>query len=365
MTRRLTDEQVSRLPLAAARAELMEAIMEQDAARDETVRSRVRGWGAVLGAAAAVAAVATGTLLFPGAGRDGGGQPGPAAEPSSATSSLSSAPSASAAPLLTPAPVGSREWVVPATGGWRVTSVSDDEWSEVSFAKGRQRFTVSLSPAADRDSYVEDRSYLDYPRRDPGTSVQVLGGEGLMWPYSSRDHTMIGQVEGDHYPEVRGSRMSRAAFLALLDDLVWVDDETFQALLPDEGYVDEESRSAVVKEMLTGIPLPDDLDPMVLPNDPVRLIDSGAISRYGTGVDVVGAVACAWIERFAAAEESGDQGAAEEAREALATSRDWPVLEEMRAEGDYPEVVWDYADEVQRGRVPAGYREGLHCEGSR
>ena len=37
------------------------------------------------------------------------------------------------------------------------------------------------------------------------------------------------------------------------------------------------------------------------------------------------------------------------------------MLREMDAEGDYPEVVWEYAAEVQAGRVPEGYRDGLGC----
>ncbi len=71
-------------------------------------------------------------------------------------------------------------------------------------------------------------------------------------------------------------------------------------------------------------------------------------------------MACAWIER------GGD-----EAREALATARRWPILNEMNAEGDYPEVVWQYADAfVTGGDVAAGkpgvtvqdsYRDALGC----
>lgn len=33
----------------------------------------------------------------------------------------------------------------------------------------------------------------------------------------------------------------------------------------------------------------------------------------------------------------------------------------MKAEGDYPEVIWQFADEVGAGRVPEGYQDGLGC----
>ena len=46
----------------------------------------------------------------------------------------------------------------------------------------------------------------------------------------------------------------------------------------------------------------------------------------------------------------------------MATSRDWAILREMDAEGDYPEVVWEMADDLAAGRVPEGWRGALGCE---
>ena len=51
-------------------------------------------------------------------------------------------------------------------------------------------------------------------------------------------------------------------------------------------------------------------------------------------------------------------------RRALASSRNWPVLLEMNAEGDYPEVVWQYADALNgKGDVPAA-KLGLTVDGT-
>ena len=47
----------------------------------------------------------------------------------------------------------------------------------------------------------------------------------------------------------------------------------------------------------------------------------------------------------------------------LGTARDWPVLNDMDARGDYPEVVWEYAAAVAAGEVAEGHREGLGCLG--
>jgi hypothetical protein len=33
----------------------------------------------------------------------------------------------------------------------------------------------------------------------------------------------------------------------------------------------------------------------------------------------------------------------------MGTARDWPVLHEMNDEGDYPEVLWRYADAMANG----------------
>ena len=57
----------------------------------------------------------------------------------------------------------------------------------------------------------------------------------------------------------------------------------------------------------------------------------------------------------------------------MATSTSWPILREMNAEGDYPEVLWELAAAMDTGAsVPAGrpmtveetYTESLGCPGS-
>jgi hypothetical protein len=54
----------------------------------------------------------------------------------------------------------------------------------------------------------------------------------------------------------------------------------------------------------------------------------------------------------------------------MATSRDWAILNEMDSKGDYPEVIWDYADAMQddsellMGRpmtIDESYEQSLGC----
>jgi hypothetical protein len=97
---------------------------------------------------------------------------------------------------------------------------------------------------------------------------------------------------------------------------------------------------------------------------------TGVHERYHLGARVAGGVACAWIERWIEARADGDAAAAGEAVEAMRTSRTWPILREMDAEGDYPEMVWELADAMRGVRsfpgatprwVEENYRSGLGC----
>ena len=49
------------------------------------------------------------------------------------------------------------------------------------------------------------------------------------------------------------------------------------------------------------------------------------------------------------------------AADALSSTHRWRVLKRMDAEGDYPEVVWEIADQVAAGTLPDEYRQGLGC----
>ena len=71
--------------------------------------------------------------------------------------------------------------------------------------------------------------------------------------------------------------------------------------------------------------------------------------------------ACAWLEDFENAKAHGQQARADEAARVLGTSRQWPILKQMNADGDYSEVVWELADQAVAGQVPDWYREGLGC----
>lgn len=135
----------------------------------------------------------------------------------------------------------------------------------------------------------------------------------------------------------------------------------------DVARVDPE---AVASEFLQDIPLPDGLEPSAITTSiSIAEIDQimedeqlppgitrTEIDRYFVGAHVASAAACAWIEVWLDARADGDQARVDEAAAALGTSREWSVLTEMDQTGDFPNVVWEYADAVAGdGTVPAGY----------
>ena len=195
MNPQLTDDAVADLPLAAARAELLEEIMSTPVVESDppvlATTGRRRRWVAPIAAAAAVAAL-VGLPAWLLAGPEQARETPPAAPAPSATSA--------------------HEWVVLEAPGWEVAYVSaPDGGREVQYVKGGQHLDITLMAARYRTTYVEDRQHINHPEVDPGTPVTLLGKDALLWPYSADDHTVIGAADGRVYPEVRGSGMGRKA----------------------------------------------------------------------------------------------------------------------------------------------------------
>jgi hypothetical protein len=332
MNPQLTDDAVADLPLAAARAELLEEIMSTPVVESSTTAptraSRHRRWIAPVAAAAAVAAlVGLPAWLLAG--------------PEEAREAAPAAPAA-----------GAHEWIVLDAPGWEVVHVSVTGGArEVGYEKGDARLDVYLSDARDRASYIEDRQHIDHPETDPGTPVTLLGQDALMWAYSADDHTVIGAVADGDYPEVRGAGMGRAAYLALLDQLTWTDRAGFEEALPD-SFVTRDEAGSTIADMLLGIGLAPGAEvPTSRESDP-----------YHLGADVAGQVVCGWIEEYERAVDAGDDRAAQIAQANLRETPTWAFLHDMDARGDYPEVVWEISAEVVAGKVPGEYRQGLGCE---
>jgi hypothetical protein len=338
MTRsKLTDEAVSALPLHDGRVELLEEIMASPVV-DRSIRTdpdrprHTQRWVASIAAAAAIIAVAAIPLWLTRVDD-------PAAEQEAPFASIVE---------------GMGERALLTTAGWTVEHVSESEYGgEISYVNGDKSLQVVWYPADQYQSYVTDRQHINHPEVDPGEAVDVLGAASRMWAYTSHDHTVILPPGDTFFLEVRADGMDKQAFVAILGDLQHVDRAGLEAALPSR-FVTKAERSAAIAEILDEI---GELPPGLKASD----VTSTEPDRYHLGADVSGAVACGWIAEFGRAKDAGNESRMTAAMDALQGSKQWPILLEMDERGDYPDVVWDYADAVAAGSVPEGYRQGLGC----
>jgi hypothetical protein len=245
--------------------------------------------------------------------------------------------------------------------GWTVDSVAaDDDSGELTYVKRGQAFEISWYPASEYDDYVEDRNHIT-ATPVAGEPVQVLGRDALMWFYGGTDNpTAIREVENGHFLELRGKSMSTAAYLALLDDVRLVDRDDFAAAMPS-AYVDGTARQKAIDEVLDGISAY--VDAQIPPGSTRRSFSSAEDDLDLLSLDVARDVACEWLRDWDDAHRTGDQARMDKAASVLATTRDWPALARMEPSGQYPGVIWDYADQVVAGQVPKGFGRVLSCEG--
>jgi hypothetical protein len=228
---------------------------------------------------------------------------------------------------------------------WKVTRV--DEWSagqgEMTFASGARTLQLSWWPASRSGPIGKDSDKL------------TVGDRTIYRYHGTNDYTAFWRA-GEVTVEARALAASPPEFAALLERLHSVGAEDWLRALPSSA-VAPAAHAAAVESMLHGLPLPPGFDVAALRRD-ARTRD-----RYQLGAQVAGAVACGWISAWL----HGDRRAVT----ALASARDWQVLKDMNAEGDYPEVLWQYADAVVHGGTVMGgkpltvqesYKDALGCE---
>jgi hypothetical protein len=325
------------LPLAAAEEEMLGAIATH-APHERGVFSRLpRGRVARLSVAVAVVAVAAVAALI--------GTRGSSPSPAYAAELVRLA---NESPLL-----------LLDQPGWKVTYVNEDSAQD-----GEMRFTKTIDGAATTVSlHWRSGALADWisDRADAATATsktQVLGatatvfadrpaGATSLWLYDGRVMEFTSQV-GD-----------MQALDALLADLKPVStDDWIKALPPDA--VPTADRATVVAQMLRGIPLPPGFTAADVPGQGLTN------NRYQLGADVAGAVACTWLKLWSQARAAGDEAKVQQAIAAMATNPSWPILQEMRSQGAYPEMLDEFAKAMPSGtwygRPLAGDADsGLGC----
>jgi hypothetical protein len=189
--------------------------------------------------------------------------------------------------------------------------------------------------AADIERQVQDRVEEANSKRP----VTIAGIDAVAGDYSGdigfRTIVVGGAdayvIEIDYQSSAGGSNADLDTLLAGIRFVGRVD---FEQAVP-AGSVTSATRESVVAEMLADIPLPPGFDVS-------KITATG--DRYYVGADVTSAVTCGWIEAWTEAKKNADSVTEAAAVDAMQSSRNWAILLEMDAEGDYPKVIWSYAD---------------------
>jgi hypothetical protein len=257
--------------------------------------------------------------------------------------------------------VAASQWLLVDLPGWEVTRADEStvELAEMTFSDGQYQLDLTWRPGEQHAGYVADRA----ASAEPPQQVTVNGQPATMFQYvGTTDFTTL-WLDGSHSLEARGQFPDRASYEAVIAALTSVDVATWLNAMP-ESVVRADNRESVIAAMLSDIPQPDRFDI-------AELAPATDISdRYQLGARVTGAVACQWIHQWLDARAAGDAAAEAEAVDAMQTARNWSTLVEMTESGDYPQVVWEYADAIaDDGTVVGGmvltveesYQNALGC----
>lgn len=274
------------------------------------------------------------------------------------------------APLVAPQPAYAAELVAVAEANeriliddpaWKISQVDEftKDSGDMTFSNGDKKFQVTWYPASDYQSYFKDRTDGSVGHAE----VQVLGQRGTLFRYANEnfDFAFMLPSKGPSFVETRADLGSEEAYREVLGKLKKVDVNTWLGAMP-ESVVKPEKVRAAVDGILAEVTVPKGFNKAPLYKETV-------IARYHLGVRVAGAASCAWLDQWTAATESGDKAKAAEAVKAMQGSKSWKILKEMQAEGDYPDSIWTYADEIagkvkpesKSGKPADGYQEGLGC----
>jgi hypothetical protein len=247
--------------------------------------------------------------------------------------------------------------------GWEVTRADQFsvDFGEMTLANGERELDLKWLPAGQYEHAVA----LRVAEMDDLATTPAAGAQARVFRYPDTSDYVAVWLDGDYMVEARGLAPDAEEFRATLAALDEVDVDTWLSAMP-ASVIQPALQAEVVDEMLEDIPLPPGFDRTTI------VTGSAVRERYQLGAQVAGAVACAWIDRWVTARRAGDEVGARAAVEAMATASSWPVLQEMEDEGDYPEVVRQYATAMAGdGFVPAGrpmtveesYAAALGCPG--
>lgn len=348
----LPDETAARLAIDAAEHEMLEALLASPEAvvpgpPPRRAPARRRPLLAVLGAAAVAIPVLAVLAVLP-MGRHARTQPTPPA--GHGTTTRPSPRPAPRMPATTPAPL-----VLFQQPGWHAWYGDEESptMGELDFARNGAPIRngapaggdleLHWYPAAEAPGYIKDRA----DGASIKTTMRVLGATAHVIQYAGTvgAQHMYSAIwtRGPRMLEFRGNAANMAGFKAQLARLGVVDSAVWLKALP-KTVVPSTERSAVIRTMLRGIPLPPGFDPSQIPGK--------ALSRdhYQLATAVTGVAACEWFARWGRARTAGNRAEVNQAVSAMATAKHWPILRQINSQGGWTSVLVGYAQAMPSGR---------------
>jgi hypothetical protein len=205
-------------------------------------------------------------------------------------------------------------------------AVSDIQFSDRS---DHAELRMNSGSHADLQALIADRAddhvrIEDAPIWDTSAAVVDLGsGFTAMWESNAVEYEFVAHEIVDE-----------EKFRSLLSSLVQTSEEEWVSSLSEDIVSD---RARVVSTYLMDVPLP--------PNFDTESLEAGPVEHwYQVAAETISSVSCSWIDYWIDAKAAGDTEAVHRAVDAMSSSHDWQVLADMSSEGEYPNVVWEYAD---------------------
>ncbi len=325
-------------------------------------RTRTAAFAAIPAVAVIAAGGVLGTSLLPAdSGRSGDGTDAPPVSTSHSTDQGQPTD-----PGLPPTAANLYQVLVTADG-WTFDGMDNSQYGGSQYWRnGGQWLEVQWYPANQYDTYLRDRRTdtterpvellgqsgleftekaepasspvdFDHPAPKDAENRWTWSGAGPMVAGGHRVYTILPAL-GDYFLMVDAYTTDQAAFDDVIRSLTRVDKTTWQRAI-DQGVVTEAEGEAFLAEAKQGVPMPDGVevtvDDLDLPQSP-----------YQARAAFAGPVLCGWAEQYVAGDE--------QALETLRDSREWPVLQAMRPEGDYAEVVAENIEQLAGGTTDKG-----------
>lgn len=214
---------------------------------------------------------------------------------------------------------------------------------EMTFTGSGRELWLNWYPADTYEMFLLDRT-SSYPSK----AIAVLGEPATLVTYTGAGFAALLRPNDVNFLEIRSNDLvDEREFRALLAKLRRVGVDEWLTALPERA-VRPDASAALIDSMLQGV-----VRPPVLDLSDVEAV--GVSDRYQFGTRVASAVACGWFDDWFEASAVDDADRVAAAGSALRSLRDWKLLQDLDAEGDYSQVVWQLADRTQ---LPAGSEAG-------